>query len=136
MITLPIHRSGIHFSKHYDCAFVHKDHPIVELWKQIKRRTDAQVAHLLVDDTHFKFTKRTAETLCLHFALPSLVRLQRWFRATLRLRRRLAVVMALHPRLGRARTPPPLGPVRMRVCRLACLKEDLVIKVLSIVDGI
>ena len=134
MIALPNHRDGIHFSKSYDCVFVHKDHPIVALWRRIERRTD--IAHLLIDDTYFKFNKKTAETLCLHFALPSLVRLQRWFRATIRLHRRLTVAMALHPRLGRARTPPPLGPVRMRVCRLACLKEDLVIKVLSIVDGV
>ena len=134
MIALPTHRDGLHVSKHYDCAFVHKDHAIVALW--IKWRTDIDITHSLIDDVYVKFSKTTAETLCLYFALPSLIRLQRWFRATIRLSRRLAVAMALHPRLGRARTPPPLGPVRMRVCRLACLKEDLVIKVLSIVDGV
>jgi hypothetical protein len=119
MIALPIHRDGIHFSKHYDCAFVHKDHAIVALW--IEWRTDTDIAHSLIDDVHLKFTKKAAETLCLYFALPSLIRLQRWFRATNSLHRRLAVAMALHPRLG------PAG-----VCRLARLDEDLLIKILSI----
>ena len=116
MIALPIHRDGIHFSKHYDCAFVHKDHAIVTLW--VQWRTDAEITHSLIDDMYLKFTKKTAETLCLYFALPSLIRLQRWFRATPRLHRRLPVAMALHPRLGR--TPG---------CMLARLDEDLVMKI-------
>ncbi len=132
MIALPTHRSGIHFSKHYDCAFVHKDHAIVALWRQIKQPTNIDIAHSLVDDVHLNFTKKAAETLCLYFALPSLIRLQRWVRTTITFRRRLAVAMALHPRLGRAHTPPPLGPAEMRVYRLASLEEDLLIKILEI----
>lgn len=131
MIALPIHRKGIHLMGDY--AFVHKDHDIVQLLMARHRAVGIDIrAFPLLDDSYFKTTAKALRTLCLTMALPKLLLLQRWWRATINLRRRLAVAMALHPRLGRARTPPPLGPVRMRVCRLAKLKEDLVIHILSI----
>ena len=118
MIALPAHRKGIHFTRRSDYAFVHKYHVIVSLWRRIKWFTDIEPIPSMRDDFHLKFTKQAVETLCLYFALPSLIRIQRWFRATLQLRRRLAVAMALHPRLGRA---PGLGS----------LEEDLIVQILA-----
>ena len=131
MIALPFHRDGILLSPcRTNNVFVHKDHDIILL---LKHKWLVNVEHwYLVDDSYYKFKKPDVEYLCLHFARPTIIRLQRWARRIIYAQRRLAVAMAFHPRLGRARTPPPLGPVRMRVCRLATLKEDLLIKILSI----
>jgi len=130
MIALPFHRSGILLSPYGNNVFVHKDHDIILL---LKHEWLVNTEHwYLVDNTHYKFKKTDIQDLCLHLAHKTIVRLQRWARRLIYAHRRLAVAMAFHPRLGRTRTPPPLGPVRMRVCRLATLKEDLLIKILSI----
>jgi hypothetical protein len=131
MIALPSHRDGILLSPcRTNNVFVHKDHDIILLLKH-KWRVDTEHWYL-VDNSYYKFKQPDVEYLCLHFARNTIIRLQRWARRIIYARRRLAVAMAFHPRLGRARTPPPLGPVRMRVCRLGTLKEDLLIKILSI----
>jgi hypothetical protein len=133
MIILPVHRSGIFFVPHSEYGFVHKDHDIIKLLIVRKSLYDVDIQRFrLVDDNYYKITRKTVESLCACMALPKIVRIQRWFFTTVSLQRRLAVVMALHFRLGRAHTPPPLGPVGMRVCRLGTLNEDLVIKILSI----
>jgi len=130
MIALPFHRSGILLSPYGNNVFVHKDHDII---LRLKHKWLVNTEHWhLVDNTHYKFKKTDIQDLCLHFAHKTIVRLQRWARRIIYAHRRLAVAMAFHPRLGRTRTPPPLGPVRMRVCRLATLKEDLLIEILSI----
>jgi hypothetical protein len=133
MIVLPVHRSGILFNSRSEYGFVHKDHDIIKLLIARKPLYNVDIQRFpLVDDNYYKITRTTIESLCVCMALPKIIRIQRWIVATISLQRRLAVVMALHPRLGRARTPPPLGPVRMRVCRLGTLNEDMVIEILSI----
>jgi hypothetical protein len=130
MIALPFHRSGIFLSPCSDTAFVHKDHYLISF---LQHKWLMDIEHwYLVDSTYYKFKKTDVQHLCIHFAHKTIIRLQRWARRIMYAYRRLAVSMALHPRLGRAHTPPPLGPVRMRVCRLATLSEDLLIKILSI----
>lgn len=132
MIALPVHRSGILFNSRGDYGFVHKDHDIIKLLIARKSLYNVDIQRFpLVDDNYYKITRKIIESLCVCMALPRIIRIQRWIVATISLQRRLAVVMAFHPRLGRARTPPPLGPVRMRVCRLGALTEDMVIKILS-----
>jgi hypothetical protein len=128
MIALPFHRSGIFLSPCSESAFVHKDHDLILL---VKHKWLVNMEHAyLVDGAYYKFTKADVQHLCIHFAHKTIIRLQRWARRIIYAQRRLAVAMAFHPRLGRARTP--LGPLRMRVCRLATLKEDLLIQILSI----
>ncbi len=123
MIALPVHCSGILFVPHSEHGFVHKDHDIIKLLIVRKSLYNVDIQRFpLVDDNYYKITRKTIESLCACMALPKIVCIQRWFFTTISLQRRLAVVMALHPRLGRARTPPPLGT----------LSEDLVIKILSI----
>jgi hypothetical protein len=117
MIALPVHRSGILFNSRGDYGFVHKDHDIIKLL--IARKSLYNIQRFpLVDDNYYKITREIIESLCVCMALPAIIRIQRWFFTTISLPRRLAVVMALHPRLGRARTP------------LGTLDEDLVIKIL------
>jgi hypothetical protein len=131
MIALPHHRKGIYSMRGY--VFVERDHDIIKIMMAKHRAAGIDLrAFPLVDNTYFKTTPAAIANLCTTMALPKLKLLQRWFRTTIILHRRLAVAMALHPRLGRARTPPPLGPVRMRVCGLAKLKEDVIVKILSI----
>jgi hypothetical protein len=131
MIALPYHRKGIYFMRGY--LFVDKDHDIIKLMMARHRAVGIDLrAFPLVNNNFFNTTPKAIETLCITMALPKLKLLQRWFRTIIKLRRRLAVAMALHPRLGRAHTPPPLWPVRMRVCGLAKLKEDVIVKILSI----
>ncbi len=130
MVILPVHRSGIFFVPQSEYGFVHKDHDIIKL---LLARKSVDIQQFpLVDDNYYKITRKIVESLCACMALSKIVRIQRWAITTISLQRRLAVVMALHPRLGRARTSPPLGPVRMLVCRLGTLNEDMVIKILSI----
>jgi hypothetical protein len=133
MIVHPVHRSGILFNSRSEYGFVHKDHDIIKLLIARKSLYNVDIQRFpLVDDNYYKITRKIIESLCVCMALPKIIRIQRWIVATISLQRRLAVVMAFHPRLGRARTPPPLGPVGLRVCRLGTLDEDLVIKILSV----
>jgi hypothetical protein len=97
----------------------------------LKHKWLVNVEHwYLVDNSYYKFKKPDVEYLCLHFARNTIIRLQRWARRIIYAPRHLAVAMAFHPRLGHASTPSPMGPPR--VCQLATLKEDLLIKILSI----
>ena len=130
MLALPAHRSGILLLRHTDIAFVHKDHDIISLLKH-KWSMNMENCYL-VDGSYYKFKKTDIQNLCLQLAHKHLICLQRWARRIIYAHRRLAIAMAFHPRLGYACTPPPLVSMRMRVCQLANLKEDLLIKILSI----
>jgi hypothetical protein len=82
MLALPVHRRGIHLSPKHTHAFVHKDHEIIALWKCVGSDWDIDVPPPAAGSMHYKLVEADVNTLCLYFAMPHLVRLQRWVRAT------------------------------------------------------
>jgi hypothetical protein len=82
MLALPVHRRGIHLSPKHTHAFVHKDHEIIALWKCVGPDWDIDVPPPAAGSMHYKLAEGDVNTLCLYFAMPHLVRLQRWVRAT------------------------------------------------------
>ena len=82
MLALPVHRRGLHLSPKHTHAFVHKDHEIIALWKCVGPDWDIEVPPPAAGSMHYKLAESDVNTLCLYFAMPHLVRLQRWVRAT------------------------------------------------------
>jgi hypothetical protein len=104
MLALPIHRKGIHINPRHAHAFVHRDHEIIALWRCIGWDLDIDMLPPTAGSVHYKLTQTGVETLCFYFALPHLVRLQRWVRATLAMFRNKT--SASSPPLA----PPPPSP--------------------------
>jgi hypothetical protein len=58
--------------------FVHKEHEIIALWKCVGPDWDIDVPPPAAGSMHYKLVEADVNTLCLYFAMPHLVRLQRW----------------------------------------------------------
>jgi len=122
MIAFPYHRAGILSIQPSDFAFVHRDHDIIKILFATMQSMNIHIHGFpdFVDGTHCKLSKKSLEALCSCMVRSKIILIQRWFRNTINIPRRLAVTMAPHPRLG----PQRYG--------LNMLHQDLALKICNI----